>query len=314
MRAAETLDCQSSQAGLRSTRPPECGRLRGVADAHTDFADGALEPDGAYDEVRFSGADLLGADAGGARFLDCLLDGADLTEAHLKDTRWTDCRLDRVRGVGTELVGATLQDCVLVEPRLGAVAAYGSSWRRVTVRGGKVDYLNLRGAGPTGGAVRGLRPARTGLRRGDHDRRDLRRMRPDRGAVEQGHAERGRPLPRPAGRAAGAHQPARRHHQPRPAHRAGRRLRRPARDPGRRLSGRSSEPLLGRRPPCGALLGAPDAPADVTLETVFFRADDPLPRRRKLLGWAPTVEVRVRDELGERYPDIRVLGHRLSPL
>jgi uncharacterized protein YjbI with pentapeptide repeats len=117
-----------------------------VAAAHTDFADGALEPDGAYDEVRFSGADLLGADAGGARFLDCLLDGADLTEAHLEDTRWTDCRFERIRGVGTELVEATLQDCEWLEPRLGAVAAYGSSWRRVTVRGGKVDYLNLRAA------------------------------------------------------------------------------------------------------------------------------------------------------------------------
>jgi uncharacterized protein YjbI with pentapeptide repeats len=115
------------------------------ADPRTDFS-GTLEPDGAYDEVRFTGADLVGADAGGARFLDCLLDGADLTEAQLKDTRWTDCRLDRVRGVGTELVEATLQDCTLVEPRLGAVAAYGSSWRRVTVRGGKVDYLNFRGA------------------------------------------------------------------------------------------------------------------------------------------------------------------------
>jgi uncharacterized protein YjbI with pentapeptide repeats len=117
-----------------------------VADAHTDFSDRVLEPDGAYDEVRFSGADLVRADAGGARFLDCRLDGADLTEAHLKDTRWTDCRFERVRGVGTELVEATLQDCEWLEPRLGAVAAYGSSWRRVTVRGGKVDYLNLRGA------------------------------------------------------------------------------------------------------------------------------------------------------------------------
>lgn len=105
-----------------------------------------LEPDGAYDEVAFSGTDLVGADAGGSRFLDCRLDEADLTEARLKDTRWTDCRLHRVRGVGTELAGATLLDCELVEPRLGAVAAYGSSWRRVTVRGGKVDYLNLRGA------------------------------------------------------------------------------------------------------------------------------------------------------------------------
>lgn len=120
-----------------------------VADPHTDppaHFTGQLVPDGAYDEVRFTGADLVSADGGGARFLECLLDGADLTEAHLKDSRWSDCRFDRVRGVGTELVGATLQDCVLVEPRLGAVAAYGSSWRRVTVRGGKVDYLNLRGA------------------------------------------------------------------------------------------------------------------------------------------------------------------------
>ncbi len=119
-----------------------------MADPHTDFATTAraVEPDGAYDELRFTASDLVNADAGGARFLDCLLDGAHLTQAHLKDTRWTDCRLDRVRGVGTELVGATLQDCELVEPRLGAVAAYESSWRRVTVRGGKVDYLNLRAA------------------------------------------------------------------------------------------------------------------------------------------------------------------------
>jgi uncharacterized protein YjbI with pentapeptide repeats len=54
--------------------------------------DAQIEPDGAYDEIRFTGVDLVGADAGGSRFLECLLDGADLTEAHLKDTRWTDCR------------------------------------------------------------------------------------------------------------------------------------------------------------------------------------------------------------------------------
>jgi uncharacterized protein YjbI with pentapeptide repeats len=106
----------------------------------------SLELDGAYDEERFTGTDLVRADAGGARFLDCRFDEADLTEAHLKDTRWTECHLDRVRGVGTELAEASLLDCTLVEPRLGAVAAYGSSWRRVTVRGGKIDYLNLRGA------------------------------------------------------------------------------------------------------------------------------------------------------------------------
>jgi len=30
--------------------------------------------------------------------------------------------------------------------RLGALAAYGSTWRRVRVHGGKLEFLNLRGA------------------------------------------------------------------------------------------------------------------------------------------------------------------------
>ena len=55
-----------------------------MPDPHTDFT-GSLEPDGAYDEVRFTGSDLVGADAAGARFLDCRFDAADLTEAQLID-------------------------------------------------------------------------------------------------------------------------------------------------------------------------------------------------------------------------------------
>ncbi|MEO7234690.1 MAG: pentapeptide repeat-containing protein [Lapillicoccus sp.] len=109
-------------------------------------ADGPVGPEGVYDELRFTGDDLLQAQAAGARFLDCGLEGADLTEARLDDTRWTECRLHRVHGVGTQLVDAALLDCEVTEPRLGALAAYGSTWRRVTLRGGKVDFLNLRGA------------------------------------------------------------------------------------------------------------------------------------------------------------------------
>lgn len=116
--------------------------------ALVDFSatDGPVAPEGVYDELRFRGDDLLRAQATGARFLDCRLDGADVTEARFDATRWTECRLHRVSGVGTQLVDAALLDCEVTEPRFGAVAAYGSTWRRVTVRGGKVDYLNLRGA------------------------------------------------------------------------------------------------------------------------------------------------------------------------
>ena len=109
-------------------------------------ADEPLRPEGVYDQLRFAGADLVSADAGQARFLDCVLDGADLTEGRFEGSRWTECRFERVRGVGTQLVDASLLDSHLTEPRLGAVAAYGSSWRRVTVQGGKIDFLNLRGA------------------------------------------------------------------------------------------------------------------------------------------------------------------------
>ncbi len=109
-------------------------------------AEDPLHGEGVYDELRFQADDLLQAQVAGARFLDCVLDGADLTEARLDDTRWTECELRRVRGVGVQLPDAALLDCRVDEPRLGAVAAYGSTWRRVTVRGGKVDFLNLRGA------------------------------------------------------------------------------------------------------------------------------------------------------------------------
>ena len=52
----------------------------------------------------------------------------------------------RVRGVGTSWSRRSLQGiCELLEPRLGAIAAYVER-TRVTVHGGKVDYLNLRGA------------------------------------------------------------------------------------------------------------------------------------------------------------------------
>lgn len=117
--------------------------------------DAELLSDDAYDEVRFTGADLAGSDdpddrsgssAAGSRFLDCVVEDADLTGARLGATRWTDCRWTRVRGAGVELADAALQDVVVEEARLGAPAAYGSTWRRVTVRGGKVDFLNLRGA------------------------------------------------------------------------------------------------------------------------------------------------------------------------
>ena len=99
-----------------------------------------------HDAVRFEGTDFTGANAEGHTFLECSLVGGTLDEAHLEGSRWSESEWERVQGVGVTLVEASLADTAFVGCRLAAVSAWGSTWRDVTVRGGKVDFLNLRGA------------------------------------------------------------------------------------------------------------------------------------------------------------------------
>jgi len=108
--------------------------------------DEPLAADETYDRVVVRDADLSGASASGSRFLECALVDVDLTEADLSGTRFTEGVLTRIRGAGVDLSNATLADLTVTDPRLGAPAAYGSVWRDVRVEGGKVDFLNLRGA------------------------------------------------------------------------------------------------------------------------------------------------------------------------
>lgn len=107
---------------------------------------GTLQPEQDYDGLSFQGLDLTGARGASSRFLECVLDGCDLTSAVLAGSRWSESTLRRVRGVGTDLSEASLLDVSVTDARLGALAAYGSTWRRVSVHGGKIEFLNLRGA------------------------------------------------------------------------------------------------------------------------------------------------------------------------
>ena len=98
------------------------------------------------DAVRFESTDFTGAHAEGFSFLECTLLDARLDDAHLEASRWSECRWERVHGVGVVLAEAGLVETTLEGCRLGAVSAWGGVWRDVTVSGGKVDFLNLRGA------------------------------------------------------------------------------------------------------------------------------------------------------------------------
>ncbi|MEW1954678.1 pentapeptide repeat-containing protein [Terrabacter sp. NPDC080008] len=99
-----------------------------------------------HDGVRFEGTDFTGAHAEGHTFLECSLVGATLDEAHLAGSRWSECEWERVGGVGLNLAEASIVETTVEGCRLAAVSAWSSTWRDVTVRGGKVDFLNLRGA------------------------------------------------------------------------------------------------------------------------------------------------------------------------
>ncbi|HEV7628892.1 MAG TPA: pentapeptide repeat-containing protein [Streptomyces sp.] len=107
---------------------------------------GGLNPDGDYDGVGFEDIDLAGTDGAGATFLDCGMYRCSLDEARWERTRLLDSVLEGVSGVGTDLVGAELRDVELLDARLGGVQVHGSRWSRVLVRGGKIDFLNLRQA------------------------------------------------------------------------------------------------------------------------------------------------------------------------
>lgn len=106
---------------------------------------GALEPGGDHDLVAFTG-DLDGQDASDARFTDCTFDGCSVDGLRLDHARLLDTTLTAVHGGTVDAPQVTLQDVVVADARVGALAGYGCELVRVEVRGGKIDYLNLRDA------------------------------------------------------------------------------------------------------------------------------------------------------------------------
>ncbi|MFF1376456.1 pentapeptide repeat-containing protein [Streptomyces sp. NPDC058308] len=110
------------------------------------FEGAGLEPDGDYDGVEFRGLDLGGQDGAGALFMDSAVTGCAVDETRLVRARFVDSVLTELRGVGTDLMEASLRDVEVVDARLGGVQVHGGVLERVVVRGGKIDYLNLRKA------------------------------------------------------------------------------------------------------------------------------------------------------------------------
>jgi len=105
-----------------------------------------LEPESYVDDVTLEGDDLTGQDGTDARLDGCRWRGVRLDEVVLRRARLSDTTLDTVSATTLDVTTGDWLDVVVRDSRLGGVQAFDADWRRVTLQGGKVDYLNLRDA------------------------------------------------------------------------------------------------------------------------------------------------------------------------
>ena len=92
-------------------------------------------------QVNFAGPELHGLRILDSRFVDSDLTGAKLIGGRLAGVDFRGCRATEI-----SLAKSSLQDVTIAESRIGACHGFGGTWTRCAIAGGKIDYLNLRGA------------------------------------------------------------------------------------------------------------------------------------------------------------------------
>ena len=95
---------------------------------------------------RYADADLSDYDLSGANFIECEFDAVTLTGTQLRGARFVDT-LVTASFAPTLLAGRTTwRDASVQSPRWGSAEMFDADFNSVHLRGGKIDYLNLRGS------------------------------------------------------------------------------------------------------------------------------------------------------------------------
>jgi len=135
-------------------RPPSAGPARVIAPRLTpvrlenltdqpasDFRRGER-----YDGGRYSRAEADGLDLSGTDFAECEFQGASFNDTQLRGSSFRDCIIGELYAPVFRAARSTWRDVELRNPRLGSAELYESGWQSVRIDGGKLDFLNLRGA------------------------------------------------------------------------------------------------------------------------------------------------------------------------
>jgi uncharacterized protein YjbI with pentapeptide repeats len=99
-----------------------------------------------YDGVRYSRVAADGLELSGTDFAECDFQGVSFNDTQLRGAGFRDCILSELYAPVFRAARSTWRDVHLNNPRLGSAELYESGMQSVRVDGGKLDFLNLRGA------------------------------------------------------------------------------------------------------------------------------------------------------------------------
>jgi uncharacterized protein YjbI with pentapeptide repeats len=105
-----------------------------------------LEPHESREGERFNGGDLTDVDLSGAALSECVLEAVTLTDTGLRGARFVDCMVNS--SFATSLVAArsTWRRVRIDNARWGSAELFDAEFESVIISGGKIDFLNFRGA------------------------------------------------------------------------------------------------------------------------------------------------------------------------
>ncbi|GAA1788665.1 pentapeptide repeat-containing protein [Pseudarthrobacter sulfonivorans] len=99
-----------------------------------------------YDGVRYSRVAADGLELSGTDFAECDFQGVSFNDTQLRGAGFRDCILSELYAPVFRAARSTWRDVHLNNPRLGSAELYESGMQSVRIDGGKLDFLNLRGA------------------------------------------------------------------------------------------------------------------------------------------------------------------------
>ena len=142
--AASTGRSGASRAAVSKVAAPRLSPVV-LEDLVEDPAQG-LQRGERHDGGRYIRMEADGLELGGTDFAECEFQGVSFNDTQLRGSSFRDCILGELYAPVFRAARTTWREVELRNPRLGSAELYESGWQSVRIDGGKLDFLNLRGA------------------------------------------------------------------------------------------------------------------------------------------------------------------------